>query len=384
MKRLLILIAWLVLVSPVFAAITERYVSSLAAGGGSGTSGSPWTFAEMLTNAAAGDRCNVKADGTYTLAQGLYSFINVGTTSSPIIIRGYKVTPGDGYLGRTNYNGPLITTNMPLIQMSNDGSGGGNQITFPNYCLTECLRFDGTTKTNQGLLQVSGAIRFCKIVNNATNTSGAQAVAAGSTSLIAGNDCSVAATGGTSGAIGALSNSQTIIYNRASGGGAAIIVGIRVPYLIGWNVLTGAVNGISVSTGTLNAHCNTITGNSGDGIAITGSTANMHVIQGNVITDNGGWGINLQGTGSVYLLGNRYRDNTSGNISAATDYGTGPTIYGSITTDTGGPESDYRNAAGGDYRLTPSSPARAAGWFPFADIGALQSQSGQVSHVFAQ
>jgi hypothetical protein len=69
-------------------AITERYVSSLAAGGGDGSVGSPWTLVEAAAAAVAGDRVNIKADGTYTLGADLTlpsGTWNVGT----IVFDGY-------------------------------------------------------------------------------------------------------------------------------------------------------------------------------------------------------------------------------------------------------------------------------------------------------
>lgn len=79
--------------------LVERFVSSLAAGGNDGsTEVLAWTFAEMLAQMVAGQRSNVKADGTYTLAgAGNQTFVAVGATDlAPFIIEGYTTTPQDG------------------------------------------------------------------------------------------------------------------------------------------------------------------------------------------------------------------------------------------------------------------------------------------------
>ena len=83
-------------------AYTERYVSALAAGGGDGSVGSPWTWEEARVACIPGTRVNVKADGTYNLIgnEGTstlhYMALYLGRPDAPICWRGYGATPGDG------------------------------------------------------------------------------------------------------------------------------------------------------------------------------------------------------------------------------------------------------------------------------------------------
>jgi hypothetical protein len=92
-------------------AFTEKYVSSLAGGSGNGlTAGAPFTWQQMITEIQSvtgtggrGFRYNIKADGTYNrgAAQDDCNSCS-GTNASPIYMRGYLTTIGDGYLGRTS------------------------------------------------------------------------------------------------------------------------------------------------------------------------------------------------------------------------------------------------------------------------------------------
>ena len=93
MRRLVLLILFLCL--PGWSAITERYVTSGAGGGGDGSSGSPWTFSEAVTSVTEGDRINVKGDGTYVFSADLAFAVNASATK-PIIWRGYTSTIADG------------------------------------------------------------------------------------------------------------------------------------------------------------------------------------------------------------------------------------------------------------------------------------------------
>jgi hypothetical protein len=76
-------------------AITERYVTAAATGGGDGSEGSPWTLAEGLANVAKNERLNIKADSTYNVTSAI-DFTNSGDTDEPIWIRGYSSAIGDG------------------------------------------------------------------------------------------------------------------------------------------------------------------------------------------------------------------------------------------------------------------------------------------------
>src|ERR1043166_3403877 len=96
--------------------LTDRYVSSSGTNtySASTSSSTPMSLSTAMSNAVAGDRINIKADGTYSRSADT-SPTNSGSQTSPIIWRGYKTTPGDGYQGRTSGSGALSIANMPLI-----------------------------------------------------------------------------------------------------------------------------------------------------------------------------------------------------------------------------------------------------------------------------
>ncbi len=103
--------------------LTERYVTSGAGGGGSGTEGSPWTFAEAVTNQAAGDRINVKDDAGYSL--GATSLTVAATDGSPLEWRGYSSTIGDGV--------------RPTLTMTGTFTISGESVRFQDFSLTGSL-----------------------------------------------------------------------------------------------------------------------------------------------------------------------------------------------------------------------------------------------------
>jgi len=102
-------------------AFTDLYVTSAGAGDLSGSdeaNAMPWdtmvsTIVAAGAGGSAGIRYNVK--GAVSRTTTTQTISGGGTATSPLVIRGYTTTIGDGYLGRTNGSGPLITTNMPGI-----------------------------------------------------------------------------------------------------------------------------------------------------------------------------------------------------------------------------------------------------------------------------
>lgn len=100
-------------------ALIEKYVSALASGGGDGSMANPWTWPEMRTNIAAGQRANVLA-GSYSDIGYNLLFTNAGTRDAPIVIRGVTsfspLTPcslirgADGSLPKTTYPQVMLNT----------------------------------------------------------------------------------------------------------------------------------------------------------------------------------------------------------------------------------------------------------------------------------
>lgn len=66
-----------------------------------------------------------------------------------------------------------------------------------------------------------------------------------------------------------------------------------------------------------------------------------------MLTGNGAYGLNYQTNAQVFASGNRFRDNSSGNINGLANY---PTDFDNYTTDAADSD-DYVDAANGDFRI---------------------------------
>jgi hypothetical protein len=295
-----------------------------------------------------------------------------GSSTSPIIIRGYAAAIGDGYQGRTSNNASLVTTNLPSITYTS-----GRLPISGSWIILESLSISGAGNIATVTVSVDGAITRCVVANSSTGVS-ANAIGASARCVIFDNDLSL--TGGSGGmATVNLANASTvrICGNRITGGPAPGITATTSASAIVDNVIysSGGAGIVYTNTGgAATVYGNTIVSGSSDGIDIvTGSTV-LQFAANNMITDNGGYGIDANSAAvAVFAAFNRTRDNTSGAENLATDW-LAATKYGHVTTDTGGPETDYTNAGSADYTLISGSPAKGVGHFNYRDMGALQRQ----------
>lgn len=377
-----LIIAWLFMPSLVFATITEWYVNNAGSGSGTGTSEanamSYTTFSDYMAaggsfTATAGDRFNIK--GTITGRTTTNDvWVNGGTITSPVIVRGYNSTIGDlTSLARTNGNGPLDTTNYPSISYTT----GFIQINA-NFLLLEALKVSSAnTGSGNGTIKLitgtNDALKRCYIINSGTNANSTALAVANVSHIV---DCDVSLTGASGGnaAISTtVSGGARIVGCRITGGPSVGISG--APGVVAFNTIySSAGNAINLtSVSTLSAVLyNTIVGGGADGINVVTSTTQNQLLVGNQITDNTGDGINMVSTSNgAFAANNRFRDNAS-TYNNFGDWITA-TSYNDVTTDTGGPETDYMNFSGNDYNLIWESPARGAGNPLYADIGALQA-----------
>lgn len=353
-------------------ALTERYVTSGAGGGGNGSSGSPWTLTEAFASAVAGDRVNVKADGTYTIGGALTAAAS-GTATSPIIFRGYKTTIGDGFLG-FNADGSLITTNMPVINMQ------GNLMQSLALLVFESLNVTGARAgpvTGFGSGYYSSSMLFCAVTNT-TSHSSASAFSAGGNftyATLIGNNFST--SGSTAGTIVALSGGTLarVYGNRITTTSTSMTAMLSLKTACAVSNIIGASPAVGIEcadTGCMVAN-NTIYAQTTAAIRTPNSAQTaLFVAINNMLTDSGYAAMNQYNATAAHpllRLYNRTRDNTNVDLG----FGDWP-LYGAVTTDTGGAETDYTNAGSGDFSLISASPAKGAGIPAYLDIGALQRQ----------
>lgn len=158
-------------------ALTERYLTAEATGTGhAGTLADPWSLADLYASATTDMRVWVKS-GTYTFTGTGQNYITssfgsaTNTVGKPLILHGYYQTPGDLDSG-------VVGTNYPLFTISQSAA----YISVGQYASNvwlNCLKFEGSTTYNGGLLYLNSPTRLwrCWIKNtNSSTTNPGQAL----------------------------------------------------------------------------------------------------------------------------------------------------------------------------------------------------------------
>jgi len=340
------------------AVFNEKYVSSLAVGGGDGSIGNPWTFQEAFGGGVvnAYDRVNVKADGTYTLLASLV----LSVLGRPFIFRGYKDVIGDGFQG-WRPNGSLITSHMPVINTDTFQlriTANGIRHFFQSLNITGNV---SAGVSRPSLLEIGtninsqGGIVQCKFYNSAA---GGQCISIDTTT---GYYTTVVCCECLSDGINIFTDGQwpcVIGCSLQSISSNAIYAGLHVGNLIhdcGANAVDYQFH--SVANSIVNCA----------GGYFIGSARTHAAIIGNIITGTGRALNRGDARVGTNLFRNRKRDNTSADNMY--DY---PDVL-EVTKDLGGDEQDYVDATNDDYRPIPGSPAARSGPFDWSDLGALRS-----------
>lgn len=321
----------------------------------------------MLANVTAGDDVWVKADGTYSRTSSTDALTNAGTAANPIKIEGYKTTIGDGYLGRTNGNGPLIKTNFAVITYA-----GG--YFAPNKAWVILRNLDYSCTSNQPMTAPlsPGAVIECAVTNTWADVN-ARALLDNSPATHVLN-CDLTCTTGT--ALTSGTYNSKYVGNRLSAGANAFNLTSNLAFIAFNTILPCAVG---VNIGHVNASSTAILNNTFNGCTTAGiqilnsaSATGMPLDMNNIFTNCAYARKSLyQPTGDLPLL--RYYNRTRDNTNADSGFADWP-IIGEVITDTGGNETDYVDAASNDYRLISASPAKGAMIPRYGDIGALQRE----------
>jgi hypothetical protein len=338
-------------------AYTERYVTSAASGGGDGSSGSPWTLAEAFSNASAGDRVNIQSDAAYS--SGAVTLTNSGTSAQAICYRGYNSTIGDLENQGRNSDTSLNTTNFPAITTT-------GAIVPVSHTIFQNLNLSGSVS---GSIVGSGAspdqcsFIECSITNTASNASARALYIDNQNNVV---NCDIICSSTLHAQVLLMDAENNIIASKIVGKSttaANLVSGLDRCVFIGcvfWG--TSSLDGINVEAsgnlawpffGNTFYNLNTCIKLPNSSIGMAYPMVNNHA------TDSSEWLNNLySATANKYVIevNNRTRDITT----ARTGIGDGVNS-GEVTTDTGGPSTDYTDTSNGDFTLISGAPGEDVG-----------------------
>ena len=346
-------------------AYAEKYVTS-ASSGGAGTEGDPWTLAEALTNATAGDRVNIQSDSGYALGADTVS--GTGTVVQLLCFRGYNSSIGDLENLGWNSDGTLNTTNFPVITLS------GRLTTDNNLLLLQNLVFTGALSDMLVGTQSADYITIveCKFTNT-QNNSLAACVRLDNTAVVI--NCDLECSGAAHGIVMDADSSARFFGCRFKGTEVDQIIVVIETGSVSGCLFEGPGIGIrNINPGVETAVVEGCTFYNLE-VAIQYSNAaslGVPILINNHVTDCVDYLEFLYGgtaNTAAIEINNRTRDNTNDRQGV----GDGANI-GEVTTDTGAEETDYTNAGSSDFTLISTAPGKATGVRQYTDIGAYQRQ----------
>jgi parallel beta-helix repeat protein len=350
-------------------AVVTRYFDTAAAGDGTGSSwanrailftGGAWSTVITAFAFTAGSdslKCLI-GPGTYAitaaLASGSFS-AGAPAAGKPLFMHacdasGNQISPPDpGWVSAapawSDSTLPVLatTTNIFTVELE--------------HCFLRMLKFTASGRTGGGVVDLVSADWF-QVAQSTSNT-GARGVGSNMRSATNG----VITMSGTGFDYAISSVFSPYFSNIRCVGNASAATGNRRGMIYGGSTgqgqyayctATAFPGGGFVSTSTNVAqtmslrNC-TLANNGGDGalFASTASQTSRSYVINCQITGNGDTGIDAQSATNVAVQGNRFRDNTNGNIVGL---GNGPTDLDSYTTDSDD-ATEYVDAASGDFRI---------------------------------
>lgn len=373
MKKIISILAFLLVVQLASGAIVTRYFSTSSAGAGDGTtwadraalfSGGNWSTEITGFDFSGSDSLvALIGPGTYTCSQDLAVglFANAPSVANPLMLAGCDssgnpLTPPDpnwtADLPDWDSSGlPIIetTTNIAALSVTNTG--------------VRLLRFTASGRTG-GAVIAPRWTTWCFVENSAANTSAGCLTPTGNNGIV---ENSIIKPSGSSYAYGITLNlNQSAINTRVVGiiGSSGNRHGIAITATSAGTVsvircisVNNGGSGLCLTSASANPFFNIkncVLANNGVSGVLHTSTASLSASQvaNCMITGNGAYGINGN-SNYLYNDQNRLRDNASGNTTGLLNY----PIIDSYTTDSSDAD-EYVNAAAGNYQIK----ATAAIW----------------------
>lgn len=347
----------------------------------------PWTLAQAIANAAAGDVVLVKAGtgGGYDRAANADTWASgAGTFTSPIVFVGADASWVPTVPSRSNGTGSLVLTNYPAITYTS------GRPTMRSFMVFRCLSITNASYNGMSVSTAANAVVDSCYLESASTGASAYVVGGSSASpvFLINNDIVSSATSGALAAVRFTTSSGWVVGNRITVSSSNAIPGL-LGAANGTNLLTIVGNTIYATKShaisiTSTSGVNFIYGNtcvnasgSSSGIYLGDGETAINPIIGNQITDNGAYGIEAADADiAVYSAYNRLTRNSSGADSGATDW-LDATSFGNQTTAQAGADADaqrdaeYSDFDNNDFRLRFASYAKTAMLFN-ADIGGCQ------------